>query len=140
LHECGFYFTMQRAVLAENRMSMFGEFVVMMVSCGVSGGEDGEAQQQEQKPVLPAEAYSLFGKPLYPLELPADEKARLDSNLTRAQEEFQKARMIRSASSRLDAGWLICGVTKKPSPFIPKASRCITLSPPRASLPRDSAV
>lgn len=47
------------------------------------------AAAQDNKPISSnaPEAYSLFGEPLYPLTLPAAEKAKLDSNLTRAQRE-----------------------------------------------------
>ncbi len=44
----------------------------------------------QNQPQLEPEAYSLFGQPLYPLVLPEAEKAKLDSNLARAQAEYDR--------------------------------------------------
>jgi tetratricopeptide (TPR) repeat protein len=48
-----------------------------------------EGQTGRQQYAAP-EAHSLFGQPLYPISLSADEKAKLDSDLTMAQADYEK--------------------------------------------------
>jgi tetratricopeptide (TPR) repeat protein len=65
------------------RFSMLSLFVVTAF-CRFSN-----AAAQEYTSRIP-EAYSFFKKPLYPIALAPEEKANLDSNLARAQAEYEK--------------------------------------------------
>jgi len=65
---------------------MNAKFLLFLLTAFCVGSyrlKDGCAQQRP-------EAYSLFGQPLYRLELSVDEKAKLDSNLARAHAEYEK--------------------------------------------------
>ncbi len=62
-------------------------YAVMIVMLGVRFNANAQHEKLFPPTSKPLEAHSLFGEPLYPLALPAEEQAKLDSNLARAQRE-----------------------------------------------------
>ncbi len=59
-------------------------FLFVFLFCVTLNAQTNAPQSPASKP----EAFSLFGEPLYPISFSKEEKARLDSNLTRAQQEL----------------------------------------------------
>ena len=62
--------------------------LVVSLGCAPSGMEEDEAHDDASEPPAAVEVTSLFGDPLYPMELSAERKAELEANLAQAQAEL----------------------------------------------------
>ena len=63
--------------------------VAASLGCGAPPAAEQEAHDDaSEPPAAAAEATSLFGEPLYPMELSAERKAKLEANLAEAQANY----------------------------------------------------